>query len=64
MQKRLTDNQALDRLSLFKFPDEKSQHIAIRNWLAYIHSCGMSHRAPYGIYYEIMRLDYVLLDYM
>lgn len=64
MHKSLTDNQASDRLPLFRFADEESQHRAIRNWLAYIHSCGVSYWAPYGVYYMIMRFDYVVLDHL
>ena len=40
------------------------QCIAISNWLAHSHSCGMWYQAPYGMYYKMMKSDYVLLDYV
>lgn len=38
-----------------------SQRGTISNWLVNIRSCGTSYQAPYGMYYKIMRSDYVLL---
>lgn len=46
-----------------RLSDGERQHNEIRNWLAYIRSCGVSSQAPYGEHFRIMRLDYVRLDY-